>query len=89
MYKKPRENSTILIFLNYKKLKNVDGICECSTKIFFVLKIQIGCHSDQLYDIKVEELKRPPNIVLVYPATEEKNKIASPYGGLIYIKVFV
>ena len=54
---------------------------------YLLLKIQIGCHDDQLYHIKVEELKRPPNIALVFPVKEEKFKIASPYGGLIYIKV--
>ena len=50
-------------------------------------QIQVGCHADQLYHIKNDELNRPPNIVLEYPATDETLKIASPFGGLIYILV--
>jgi hypothetical protein len=37
----------------------------------------------------VEELKRPPNIVFVFPVKAEKFKIASPFGGLIYIYVCI
>ena len=50
-------------------------------------QIQVGCHADQLYHIKNDELNRPPNIILEYPATDETLKIASPFGGLIYILV--
>ena len=50
-------------------------------------QIQIGCHTDQLYHITNKELKRPPHIVLEFPATDETLRISSPYGGLIYIIV--
>jgi hypothetical protein len=55
--------------------------------MFIFLQIQIGCHSDQLYHLKAEELRRLQNIALVFPTKQEKFKIASPFGGLIYIKV--
>ena len=58
-----------------------------NVKGFF--QIQIGCHTDQLYHIKDEELKRPPNVVFVFPVNDEKFKIASPFGGLLYIYVCI
>jgi hypothetical protein len=51
------------------------------------LKVQIGAHSDRLNsrDAKNRPWSRMPMITKVQELTNGKNRIASPFGGLIYI----
>ena len=48
-------------------------------------RIQLGAHSDNLFPVM--ELKRAPEIVITFPVSSTAMKVASPYGGLIYITV--
>lgn len=51
------------------------------------LSIQIGCHSDQLnyWVAAKQDWRRMPIIVKKEKLTKEKTRVASPFGGLIYI----
>ena len=51
------------------------------------LSVQIGCHSDQLNDwvAATEAWRRMPIIVKEQELVKEKTRVASPFGGLIYI----
>ncbi|XP_053568805.1 TRPM8 channel-associated factor homolog [Bombina bombina] len=47
------------------------------------LKILIGCHSDNL--LKCNSYSRAPVVTLLVPVTDETIRVASLYGGLVYI----
>lgn len=49
------------------------------------IQIRIGCHKDQLWHHNKWE--RVPEITHTWPLTEQNTRIASPFGGLIYIDV--
>jgi hypothetical protein len=51
------------------------------------ISVQIGCHSDRLnqWVASKEDWRRMPIIVKKQKLENEKTKIASPFGGLIYI----
>lgn len=49
------------------------------------LDLRIGCHSDRLWD--TDQWRRCPEICLRRPLAEPVTRIASPFGGLIYIEV--
>lgn len=51
------------------------------------LKIQIGCHKDNMIRSKRKHWKRWPNITYNAPLKNTENTIFSPYGGLVYIYV--
>ncbi|XP_078515288.1 TRPM8 channel-associated factor homolog [Lissotriton helveticus] len=56
-----------------------------SSAIGAKLKVQIGCHTDDLSNS--EELFRPPVVVKVSQVKSEKMAISNLWGGLIYILV--
>lgn len=47
--------------------------------------LRIGCHSDTLYHL--EKWSRAPDITKSVPITSAETKLASAFGGLIYIEV--
>lgn len=49
------------------------------------LALRIGCHSDRLWDL--DQWKRVPDITQQTPLREATTRIASPFGGLIYLVV--
>lgn len=49
------------------------------------LQVRIGCHKDQLWHHSKWE--RVPEITHTWPLTDQNTRIASPYGGLVYIDV--
>jgi hypothetical protein len=53
------------------------------------LSVQIGCHSDRLnqWVASKEAWRRMPIIVKKQKLTNERTRVASPFGGLIYITV--
>lgn len=49
------------------------------------LFVRIGCHSDALWDLP--EWRRAPAICLRRPLSEPRVRVASGFGGLIYVEV--
>ncbi|XP_019337677.1 TRPM8 channel-associated factor 2 [Alligator mississippiensis] len=49
------------------------------------LKVQIGCHSDNLSN--TNELKRPPVVIMKFKVETERMKVSTLWGGLIYVLV--
>lgn len=47
------------------------------------LRVQIGCHSDQLWHLARWE--RVPDVVVSKALTKEQTRVASAFGGLVYI----
>ncbi len=48
------------------------------------LRFQIGCHSDENWHH--DSWTRFPSILYSYPATGTETKVASPFGGLVYVQ---
>ena len=66
--------------LLYETLQNI---------IFSEFQLQIGFHTDPLFHIKNEKLKRDPKITIGFSVKAETMRIASPWGGNIYVKVLI
>ncbi|XP_058047683.1 TRPM8 channel-associated factor homolog [Ahaetulla prasina] len=49
------------------------------------LQVQIGCHTDNLVDLK--KWKRPPMVTRQFPVQTEKMEVSGLWGGLLYIIV--
>lgn len=49
--------------------------------------MQIGCHTDWLWDVEDEALKRSPQVVRTFAVTSASMRVGSPFGGLIYVLV--
>lgn len=48
------------------------------------LKVQIGCHTDRLWEL--DRWERFPEIVLSTPIAHAKTTLANPFGGLVYLE---
>lgn len=51
------------------------------------LKIRIGCHTDNLLDSRQRYWRRFPCVTREYGIDGQSFEIASPFGGLIYVRV--
>jgi len=49
------------------------------------LEVRIGCHKDNLS--RLDTWKRVPDITLRRPLAQAATRVASPFGGLVYIEV--
>lgn len=49
------------------------------------LRIRIGCHTDTLWHL--DRWQRFPEISRSWPASAAETRVASPFGGLVYIEV--
>ncbi len=51
------------------------------------IEIQVGCHTDRLFNDKIDKWKRFPSIARSFPLTQQPTQIANAFGGPLFVSV--
>ena len=53
------------------------------------VEIQVGCHTDRLFNDKIDKWKRFPSIARSFSLTQQSTPVASAFGGPLFVSVKV
>ena len=51
------------------------------------VEIQVGCHTDRLFNDKIDKWKRFPSIARSFPLTQQATPVANAFGGPLFVSV--
>jgi hypothetical protein len=51
------------------------------------LELQVGCHTDRLFNDKIDKWKRFPSIARSFTLTQQPTQVASAFGGSLFVSV--